>query len=110
MNYYINPPTYYTDQPIVTRKFFFKSLVRWADMEYQTALDTAIEKSRWGTVKAMANEWSGMRVLSQMEGFHFLCAQLAADTYTWAHLDRKTRVFICKALEWYEGMRETTVN
>lgn len=104
MNYYISPPIYYKDQPIFTRKYFFKSLVRWADHEYVAALTRARD---FRLNRILSSEWSGMRVLSQMEGFHFLCAQLAADIYTWEHLDKNTRKFICKALELYEGLRET---
>lgn len=107
MNYYITPPTYYKDQPVFTRRFYFKALVRWADQEYNAAL---IHARDYRLNRILSSEWSGMRLLSQMEGFHFLCAQLAVDTYTWEHLDHNTRKFICKALEWYEGMRETKVN
>lgn len=110
MKYYTEPPTYHKDQPVHTRRFFFKSLVQWADLEYTTAWNTATKKGKYELSRILSREWSGMRILSQMEGFHFLCAQLAADTYTWGKLDYKTRKFICKALEWYEGMREVRVN
>lgn len=112
MNYYHTPPQLKTYSP------FFKyravqnavAMVAWADREYQTALETAIEKNRWGTVKVLAGEWSGMRVLSQLQDFHWFCAMLAQDEVLWNKLDRKTRKFICKAMEWYEGMREVRVN
>ena len=112
MNYYYQPPTLRTYTP------FFKyravqnalALVEWADKEYTTALNTAIDNQRWGTVKILAGEWSGMRVLSQLPDFHWFCALLAQNEDVWNKLDRKTRKFIVKALEWYEGMRETKVN
>lgn len=109
---------YHTPPQLKTYSLFFQSsavrkaqaMVEWADREYQTALETAIEKNRWGTVKVLAGEWSGMRVLSQLQDFHWFCAMLAQDEVSWSKLDYKTRKFICKALEWYEGMRETRVN
>jgi len=113
MNYYTTPP-----QLTSHYSFMFKStlvhkaerMVEWADREYQTALNTAIEHNRWKSVKIMADEWSGMRVLSQLDGFHSFCAQLALDIDAWNKLSRKTRKFITKAMELYEGLRETTVN
>lgn len=112
MNFYHTPPQ------LKTYTLFFQSsavrkaqaMVEWADREYQTALETAIEKNRWGTVKVLAGEWSGMRVLSQLEDFRWFCAMLAQDETLWNKLDRKTRKFITKAYEWYEGMREVRVN
>ncbi len=112
MNYYCVPPQLKTYSP------FFKSsavrkakeMVAWADKEYQYALNLAIDGQRWGVVKVLAGEWSGMRVLSQLQDFHWFCAQLALDIDTWNKLDRKTRKFITKSMEWYEGMRETKVN
>ena len=111
-SYYITPPQ------IRTYSIFFKyraienakKMVEWSDMEYQHALNVAIDKQRWGTVKVLAGEWSGMRVLSQLEDFHWFCAMIAQDIDLWNKLDRKTRKFITKALEWYEGVRETKVN
>lgn len=112
MNYYSNPPHLRTYSPFFKYRAVQKAIemVEWADIEYKTALDTAIERQRWGTVKVLAGEWSGMRVLSQLEDFHWFCAMMAQDSDTWNKLDRKTRKFICKAMEWYEGMRDTTVN
>ena len=112
MMYYTTPPQ------LRTYSTFFKStavrkavaMVEWADREYQTALDIAISKSRWHSVKVMSSEWSGMRVLSCLEDFHWFCGMLSQDEETWNKLDRKTRKFICKSLELYEGLRETKVN
>lgn len=109
---------YHTPPQLKTYTLFFratavrkaKEMVEWSDREYQTALETAIEKNRWGTVKVLAGEWSGMRVLSQLPDFHWFCAMLAQDEVLWNKLDRKTRKFICKAMEWYEGLREVRVN
>lgn len=107
MNYYVTPPQ------LRTYSLFFattavrkaQAMIEWADREYKAALDSAIERQRWGTVKILADEWSGMRVLSQLKDFHWFCARLSEDDVLWNKLDRKTRKFICKALEWYEGLR-----
>ena len=109
MNYYITPPQIRTYSPFFKYKAVTKALalVEWADKEYQTALNVAIEKERWGTVKVLAGEWSGMRVLSQLPDFHWFCALFVQDIDLWNKLDRKTRKFITKALEWYEGLRDT---
>jgi hypothetical protein len=112
MNYYNPPPT------LRTYSTFFKAsavrkateMVEWADREYEHALNTSIDNQRWGVVKVLAGEWSGMRVLSELQDFHWFCAMLAQDEVAWNKLDRKTRKFICKAMEWYEGMRKTKVN
>ena len=108
MKYYYTPPQ--------VKSFFRRSrmiekaiaLVEWADREYQHALNIAIEKQRWGTVKVLASEWSGMRILSQLDDFRWFCANL--DEHTWNGLDRKTRKFIEKAYTLYEGLREVRVN
>jgi len=112
MNYYITPPTIRTYSPFFKYRAIqnAKAIVEWADNEYQHALNIAIERQRWGTVKILAGEWSGMRVLSQLDDFHWFCAMLAQDIELWNKLDRKTRKFIVKALEWYEGTRNTQVN
>lgn len=112
MNYYCTPPQLRTYSPFFKYRAVdkAKAMVSWADREYQTALNVAIDKQRWGTVKILAGEWSGMRVLSQLDDFHWFCAQLRLHSDVWNLLDRKTRKFIVKALEWYEGMRETKVN
>lgn len=112
MKYHFNPPTLRTYSTFfrATAVRKAKEMVAWSDFEYQHALETSIDNQRWGVVKVLAGEWSGMRVLSQLQDFHWFCAMLAQDAELWNKLDRKTRKFICKAMEWYEGMREVRVN
>lgn len=110
MKYYTSPPSLRTYTPFFKYRAIqkAKAMVEWADNEYRTALNTAIVKERWGTVKVLADEWSGMRVLSQLEDFRWFCANL--DENLWNQLDRKTRKFIEKAYTLYEGLREVRVN
>lgn len=110
MKYYTQPPTVRTYTPFFKYRAIqnAQKMVEWADLEYRTALNTAIEKQRWNTVKVLADEWSGMRVLSQLEDFRWFCANL--DMELWNQLDRKTRKFIEKAYRLYEGLRDTRVN
>lgn len=112
MNYYNNPPQLRTYSPFFKYRAAQKAIdmMEWADNEYKTALETAIERRHWSTVKALADEWSGMRVLSQLKDFHWFCAMLSQNPSLWDKLDRKTRKFICKAMEWYEGVREVRSN
>lgn len=112
MNYYHQPPTIRTYTPFFKYRAIekAKALMDWADHEYQTALNIAIDKERWGTVKVLADEWSGMRVLSQLEDFRWFCALLAQHEDLWKKLDRKTRKFIEKAYTLYEGLRDVRVN
>lgn len=110
MRYYNPPP------PVDLPKFMyraypeqiFESLVTWADAEYRKALQEATRKGRAGVIRVLAGEWSGMRVLSELEGFRWLCANL--DEASWRRLSRKTRKFLTGAFEWYELTRTTTVN
>ena len=103
--YYVSPPkpnylTYLT--PKMASRFYLK-LAEWADLEYATALRGAISRGKMGTIRCLSDEWSGMRVLSQLEGFRMMCAKI--DEETWNLLDRKTRKFITKSYEIYELLR-----
>lgn len=106
MRYYNAPPP--IDLPTFMYKGFyglrlFESLVAWADNEYLNALQNVTRKGRIDKARILADEWSGMRVLSQMDNFRWVCAQLDEDT--WKRLSRKTRRFIRKAYELYELLR-----
>ena len=72
MRYYNSLPSV-VDLPKFMYKAYpeqiFESLVAWADQEYKTALLNATQKGRAGVIRTLAGEWSGMRVLSQLEGF-----------------------------------------
>lgn len=106
--YYINPPkpTYLTYlSPKMASRFYVK-LAEWADQEYSTALRSAISRGRYNITRCLSDEWSGMRVLSNLEGFRMMCAKI--DEETWNLLDRKTRKFITKAFEMYELLRDLT--
>lgn len=105
--YYINPP-----HRSMVYIFLWKhklaqhmeALVEWADKEYFYALQQAAQHKRWGTHRTLTSEWSGFRVLSQMEGFRKLCANL--DDEQWNKLKPRTRKFIRKAYEMYELLRD----
>lgn len=107
MNYYITPPVYYPNAPRIVRKFFYRALMRWADKEYTTAL---IHARDYRLNRILSSEWSGMRVLSTHPDFHWFCGQLYQDTKLWNSLGKDVRDFFCRALEWYEGLRDTKVN
>jgi hypothetical protein len=106
--YYNSPPEFIDNIPNFTKRFFYRALVWWADREYQTALIEAGKSGRMGVVRVLSNEWSGWRVLSQLDGFRMMCARL--DEKTWNKLDRKTRHFITKAYNMYEDLRVTAIN
>lgn len=107
MNYFIAPPPV-TKLPKFLYKYYpqqiFGSLMKWADNEYNRALDYAIKHNDYRMAKALYQEWSGMRILSEMDGFRYICAQLDEDSHR--KLDRKTRKFIRKSYEMYELLRK----
>lgn len=109
MNYFQNP------HPVARLpKFIYKHyapqvfglLMRWTDNEYNRAIDYANRHGNLNQARMLYKEWSGMRILSQMEGFRYICAQL--DERSWNQLDRKTRKFIRKSFELYELLRKTS--
>lgn len=109
---YFNPPPA-TDLPAFMYKghygvSFYESLVEWADKEYLTAIDIAVKKDKLTQARILYNEWSGMRVLSELDHFRWLIAKIDEDT--WNRMSRRTRRFIRKAYELYELLRPTRVN
>lgn len=105
--YYIEPPRL---NPFYSFLWKYKlaehmeKLVEWADKEYSYALKMASKYGRFRTHKVLTDEWSGFRVLSQMDGFRKLCANL--DDEQWNKLKPRTRKFIRKAYEMYEHLRD----
>jgi len=110
MNYYITPPIYYPNAPKIVRRFFYSALIRWADREHLTAYNKAIQDGDFRLARILSREWSGMRVLSTHPMFHWFCGQIYNDIKTWNQLPKEYRDFFCRALNLYEGLRETKVN
>lgn len=110
MNYYITPPVYYPNAPRIVRKFFYRALMKWADREHLTAFNLAIKSGDYKLSRILSREWSGMRVLATHPHFHWFCGQLYQDPKTWNSLGKDVRDFFCRALELYEGLRDTKVN
>jgi len=107
MNYYIQPPIYYKNLPKPALKFFYRALARWADQEYEKALQDAVNRRDYWLHRTLTREWSGMRVLATHPEFHGFCGQLYADGKIWNDLGKHFRDFYCRAMELYEGLRDT---
>ena len=105
--YYISPPKLKTYSPFfkATAIRKAKQAVKWADQEYLRALKLASDSKRWRVHQILTSEWSGMRLLSQLEDFRWFCAMFAQDEELWNQLDRETRKFITKAYNMYELLR-----
>ena len=107
--YYTAPPRVNPFYPFLWKHKLaqhMEALVVWADQEYLYAVKQSVKYGHPRTIKILADEWSGFRVLSQMDGFRKLCAALHADPDQWNMLKPRTRKFIRKAYEIYELLRD----
>lgn len=94
--YIISPP----DLPTFLYKSnasALKGLISWATKEHRKRLAYCARRGYFREWKRLHEDYSPVRVLAEMEGFHKICSLITEDV--WNELSARERVFIRRAYE-----------
>lgn len=75
----------------------FKQLISWATTEHRKRLGYCARRGYYREWKRLHEDYSPMRVLAEMEGFHKICSLITEEL--WNELSMRERSFIRKAYE-----------